>query len=616
MLFVPYLVALVAAKNIGVLNFSFNTTNQPASVKLVKRDSDGTLLAELTNEQTFYSLPLKFGSNTDEVTVLIDTGSSDLWVSDSSNPYCKSSSTSKRDFIDTDKYSSEYPSNDDLHLINKRLRILDDYESFQRNIHPDKTLVKKDSTAPYDTAVATATMDCSLYGTFDSSGSDSLVSNNTAFYVSYADGTFAYGTWVRDSIVMSGTTIEDMNFGLANKSDSEMSVLGIGLESLESTNVGYFSSGNAYKYANLPRKLVQDGLINRRAYSLYLNEASASSGSILFGGIDNSKFDGDLNLVPLVNTYYGTYDSPIRFEITVTNISVTLDDTETSYLSQAYYATLDSGSTYSYFPSDLLTVIASTLSLTYSSSQSVYYMTCPSSDDNTTINFDFQGFKLSLSLSDFLISDSSSNYCVFTILENSSGITLGDNFLRHLYVVYDLDNYQIALAPVVYTDDEDIEVITDDIPNATKVPNYDKTMDVEGIYYSKYGSYASTSTISTASPTSKSSTKSSSKASSSVSSSSASSSSLSSSSAASSSVPSSSASSNSVSSTSVSSVSVSSTSKASLTASTSSSESTLTTSTSSTATASSSATTSANFANANRSNLFKLFMIISMNLIL
>ena len=40
--------------------------------------------------------------------------------------------------------------------------------------------------------------------------------------------------------------------------------------------------------------------------------------------------------------------------------------------------------------------------------------------------------------------------------------------MRHAYVVCDLENYEVSLAPIKYSSDEDIEVITSSVP--TKSP--------------------------------------------------------------------------------------------------------------------------------------------------
>jgi hypothetical protein len=70
-------------------------------------------------------------------------------------------------------------------------------------------------------------------------------------------------------------------------------VLGIGYTTDEAV-VNHQSS-----YANLPKAMVADGLINSNAYSLWLNDLDANTGSILFGGVDSDKYTGDLETLPI-----------------------------------------------------------------------------------------------------------------------------------------------------------------------------------------------------------------------------------------------------------------------------------------------------------------------------
>ena len=52
-------------------------------------------------------------------------------------------------------------------------------------------------------------------------------------------------------------------------------------------------------YPNIIDQLVDQGVINSRAYSLYLNDPNSDSGNILFGGVDSNKYSGDLIALPV-----------------------------------------------------------------------------------------------------------------------------------------------------------------------------------------------------------------------------------------------------------------------------------------------------------------------------
>lgn len=66
-----------------------------------------------------------------------------------------------------------------------------------------------------------------------------------------------------------------------------MGTLGIGLKSDEET------SDNS-TYDNFVFNLKKQGFINKAGYSLYLPQKEKKSGTILFGGIDEDKYSGNL----------------------------------------------------------------------------------------------------------------------------------------------------------------------------------------------------------------------------------------------------------------------------------------------------------------------------------
>jgi hypothetical protein len=57
------------------------------------------------------------------------------------------------------------------------------------------------------------------------------------------------------------------------------------------------------KNSSMPWSVVDNlhhyGIIARRAYSLYLNDDRTDTGVILFGGIDSTKYTGELVSIPI-----------------------------------------------------------------------------------------------------------------------------------------------------------------------------------------------------------------------------------------------------------------------------------------------------------------------------
>lgn len=415
--------------------------NKP-SANLLKRDN-GEVEIEIINQRNFYSVELDIGTPSQNVTVLLDTGSSDLWVSSPDNPYCIASNEAK-------------PL---THLSTS-------------------TLVSGTATATASGSSGIATVDCQEYGTFDSSKSSSFKSNGTAFSISYGDSSFASGTWGTDTFALGDLNITNLSFAVANQSNSTVGVLGIGLPGLESTYVGNYGA-QGYQYANFPMVLKAEGAIDRNAYSLFLNDQDADSGSVLFGAVDHSKYSGQLYTIPMLNVYKSSgIQNPIEFDVTVQGVSIDTGSTTQNISNTQFPALLDSGTTLSYLPYALTELIAGAVGARYSYLTGYYALPCPSASNDTQLLFDFGGFQISANLSSYILSSrSSSSTCYLGMIPLSSNSAIfGDNFLIHAYVVYDLENYEISMAQAAFNNDEPrVEVISDSVPSATRAAGYSST---------------------------------------------------------------------------------------------------------------------------------------------
>lgn len=194
----------------------------------------------------------------------------------------------------------------------------------------------------------------------------------------------------------------------------------------------------------------------------------------MFGGIDSSKYTGTLYTVPLVNIYEG-FSNPIALDITLQGMGVSTDDSSKTITTSQIPVLLDSGTTLTYFPSQYIQMVADAIGATYVSS-GLYGMNCPSQDDDRQLVFDFGGFHIKAPLSSFLItSNGNSNVCFLGMVsQDKLPAILGDLFLTHAYIVYDLDNFEVSMAQADYTgSDENIEAIIDGVPGAVKASGYD-----------------------------------------------------------------------------------------------------------------------------------------------
>ena len=276
-----------------------------------------------------------------------------------------------------------------------------------------------------------------------------------------------------------------MTMGLGVKTDVPFGLLGVGYASNEAST----QTENA-KYPNLPIAMQQAGLINSVAYSLWLNDLDSSSGNILFGGVDTDKYIGNLTRLP-IQPQQGQFTSFAVSMFSLEAASPSGSDVLTSNNLPADVI-LDSGTTLSYIPQDLATQVWAEVGATYDSSLQTAIIPCSFKSHPGYFSFIFSGSdgpRINVTLDDLVVSLTTGNppkfpsgphqgqaACEFGI-QNATGAPylLGDTFLRSAYVVYDLVNNEVGIAPTDFNSTKsDIVAFASEgatIPSATLVNN-------------------------------------------------------------------------------------------------------------------------------------------------
>ncbi|GAV50213.1 hypothetical protein ZYGR_0U00690 [Zygosaccharomyces rouxii] len=436
------------------------------------------------NQQNFYSVDLLVGTPGQNITVLLDTGSSDLWLTAKNNPYCKSNAGSN-----DKKEDYRLEDGDNQSIVSMLTASGTGTNPIGGSGIPTAISGSAQLTGTYTSGTGTGpsgsspepTMDCSQYGTFDVNKSKSFRSNKTEFYISYGDGSFASGYWGTDSVNFANMNLDGVSFAVANETNSTVGVFGIGLPENEATYTPdpSLNDFHPYEYQNFPQVLKSKGAINKAAYSLFLNSLDASSGDILFGAVDRSKYKGDLYTLPLLNSDPTKYKNPMEFDVTLQGVGFTNGSSKTTFTTTKIPALLDSGTSLIYLPDALAKGIAHKLGGSYNEDIGYYVIGCPSENDDSQLVFDFGGFTIKNNLSNYLLGspdDGDDSQCVLGILPSDVQAILGDVFLADAYVVYDLDDYEVSLAQASFDNSkEDIQIISDSIPGAKRAPGYSKT---------------------------------------------------------------------------------------------------------------------------------------------
>ena len=239
--------------------------------------------------------------------------------------------------------------------------------------------------------------------------------------------------------------------------------------------------------------MTRSGRINSNAYSLWLNDLDASTGALLFGGVDTEKYVGRLETLPIQTTHGGD-SAPTEFVITLTDLSFVEDGGDTLRIAtgRADAVLLDSGSSLTYLPDDVAADVMKAVGVEFDRENGIGLVPCSLADSTSTIDFRFSQPVISVPLNELVLTpqrrysssprvtltlaDGRTEACFFGIMPAGKyPPVLGDTFLRSAYVVYDLENHEISLAQTNFnaTADRILEIGSgpDAVPDADAVQN-------------------------------------------------------------------------------------------------------------------------------------------------
>jgi cathepsin D len=273
---------------------------------------------------------------------------------------------------------------------------------------------------------------CAMHNTFGTNDSNTLQMTATPFDVGYGTGTVS-GDLGTDSVSFAGDRMQ-FTFGLAANASSDFKnypmdgILGLGRSNSSSTSTTTFM--NAVANA----KLLTSNVIG---ISLQRNSDGAKDGEITFGGIDNTKFTGNLS-------YTNTSPGIDRWEIPLDDASV--GGTAGNFSRKS--AIIDTGTSYIFLPPPDASALHALIPGSSPSGDS-FNIPCKST---TVVAFTFSGVTYGVSPKDYVgaATDSTGNTCVSNIIGvqtfGPDDWLLGDVFLKNVYSVFDFDQNRIGLA--------------------------------------------------------------------------------------------------------------------------------------------------------------------------
>ncbi|RYP61975.1 hypothetical protein DL769_007488 [Monosporascus sp. CRB-8-3] len=385
-----------------------------------------------------YFATCKIGTPGQDVTLQLDTGSSDIWVPASSSGICTKSGSS-------------------------RGCVLGSY-------------------SPRDSP------------SFEDAGKGD-------FSITYVDGSNANGDYFTDVFEIGDATIPDMTMGLGLETNIPYGLVGVGYALNEASK--------SFIYLNLPIQMQHEGLISTIAYSLWLNDLDASTGNILFGGIDTEKYKGDLTRINIyADTRTGAFTS---FRVALTSMQAVSDSGSDTLSSKEFpiSVVLDSGTTLSYLPTDLVSQMWEEVGALYSNDVRAAVIPCSRATNTGYFSFGFAGPGgpvINLTMDELVLPlilgenqphfefgpyEGQEAYRFGVQSSSAEPYLLGDTFLRSAYVVYDLYNNEIGMAATDFNATDSNVVPFEGsgarIPSATIAPNQDSIWDTGSPNPTTYG---------------------------------------------------------------------------------------------------------------------------------
>ncbi|KPI45038.1 putative aspartic-type endopeptidase OPSB [Cyphellophora attinorum] len=298
--------------------------------------------------------------------------------------------------------------------------------------------------------------------TYTDTASSTYVNLTIPYSSSYGDGSGGSGFLATDTLNFEGAVINAFEFVDQTVSNTlGNSVFGTGYASNEGVNP---------QYNNLPLRLTADGYINSPVFSLWLNSLRSSNpGSMLYGGIDNQKYCGSLTTLPIQQTNGG------YTEFTVALGSIVAQgpngNSQNIDIGSNTLALLDSGTNSISVSQTAYNEILALYNASPAQGNGFPQVACSLGNSGLTMSFGFGGGLVIPVPLDQIVAAPQNNdqqTCDFFVSTQPAGaeFILGSSFLSAAYVVYDIGNNEIHMAPAIFNPTSSNVITVGSGPNA------------------------------------------------------------------------------------------------------------------------------------------------------
>ncbi|KAM0324817.1 hypothetical protein ACHAQA_007783 [Verticillium albo-atrum] len=275
---------------------------------------------------------------------------------------------------------------------------------------------------------------CYLHTKYDSSDSSTYKANGSEFEIHYGSGSLT-GFVSQDTVTIGDIKIKNQDFaeatsepGLAFAFGRFDGILGLGYDTI-----------SVNKIVPPFYQMVNQKAVDEPVFAFYLGDTNeeGDESEVVFGGVDESHYEGKITTIPLRRKAY--------WEVDLDSISLGDNTAELD----GHGAILDTGTSLNVLPSTLADMLNNEIGAKkgYNGQWSVE---CDKRASLPDITFNLAGYNFSISAYDYILEVSGSCISTFQGMDFPEPVgplvILGDAFLRRWYSIYDLGKNTVGLA--------------------------------------------------------------------------------------------------------------------------------------------------------------------------
>merc|ERR1711988_1694513 len=279
---------------------------------------------------------------------------------------------------------------------------------------------------------------CWFHPRYDESKSQTYEKDGRQYKVQYGSGPVE-GIFSKDTVTVGNIDVKQQAFAEVSKVSFGPLNLAFAAGKFDGLLGLGFKAISEYNIPTPFESMIDQKLISEPVFAFYLQEDASQQGELVFGGIDQNHYTGDLVDVPLISESYW---------------EVSLDAMKfggSPVISSPQKAIIDSGTSLLAGPKDVVSSLAKQVGAT-SIAGKEYTIDCSKKSSLASLEVTLGGKTFELAPEDYILEVS--GQCLFAFIgldvppPRGPLWIMGDVFMRKYYTVFDYGNKKMRIAPV------------------------------------------------------------------------------------------------------------------------------------------------------------------------